>query len=604
MARCPSLARKRRCRPLLRQRCQTGASRAIQVNFCKNPRCANFGVPASLSKWARRSKSAGLPGTEYKVGAAGKNVPTLQCLLCGESLPIKSNAGVAEELERIGAYLTPEPGYACRTDGCANTIVAAPAPHAYHRFGRTERGSARYRCRACLKTFSVPASPIQRQRASFKNRTILSLLMNKSPLSRICEVADVSKQTVYDKLNFFHDRLRLFVARYERPMLANFERDRLYIAVDRQDYNVNWARRKDKRNIVLRAIGSADLDSGYVFGMHLNFDRRLHPAEIAKEAKLAGDYDRAPAFRRYARLWLDPDYVEAQRQANQRLVKSGKLLPASLDDDIQVAYLDAEAREDADSPELITSSERFTPYGMQVRTEYTMYGHFYFLRALFERVAKVRFYMDQESGIKSACFAAFKDEVRDKRCDAFHVRLAKEMTVDDKRKVIKQAQEAYEVFCAEHPELEPHGMRVAMMKEAIAAAKPVGPKKERWPLHPFPNNGEPMKALCFLTDSGGRYDEDHLANLYLKGSLHAIDRFFMQVRRRISLLERPIGTASKVGRVWHGYSAYRPQNIEKVLDIFRVYYNYCLPGKDRKTPAMRLGLATHVIEFDELLGVK
>jgi hypothetical protein len=98
MARCPSLARKRRCRPLLRQRCQTGASRAIQVNFCKNPRCANFGVPASLSKWARRSKSAGLPGTEYKVGAAGKNVPTLQCLLCGESLPIKSNAGVAEVL--------------------------------------------------------------------------------------------------------------------------------------------------------------------------------------------------------------------------------------------------------------------------------------------------------------------------------------------------------------------------------------------------------------------------------------------------------------------------------------------------------------------------
>jgi hypothetical protein len=59
-----------------------------------------------------------------------------------------------------------------------------------------------------------------------------------------------------------------------------------------------------------------------------------------------------------------------------------------------------------------------------------------------------------------------------------------------------------------------------------------------------------------------------------------------------------------VVRVWHGYSAYRPQNIEKVLDISRGYYNYCLPGKDRNSPAMRLGLATHVIEFDEQLGVR
>jgi len=82
-----------------------------------------------------------------------------------------------------------------------------------------------------------------------------------------------------------------------------------------------------------------------------------------------------------------------------------------------------------------------------------------------------------------------------------------------------------------------------------------------------------------------------------------IDRFFMPVRRRLSLLKRPIGTASKAGRTWYGYSAYRPAHIEKLLGIFRVYYNYALKGGDGKTPAMRLGLETHIVKFDELLGV-
>ena len=40
-----------------------------------------------------------------------------------------------------------------------------------------------------------------------------------------------------------------------------------------------------------------------------------------------------------------------------------------------------------------------------------------------------------------------------------------------------------------------------------------------------------------------------------------------------------------------------------MLAVFRVYYNYALKGADGKTPAMRLGLATHVVKLDELLGV-
>jgi hypothetical protein len=41
-------------------------------------------------------------------------------------------------------------------------------------------------------------------------------------------------------------------------------------------------------------------------------------------------------------------------------------------------------------------------------------------------------------------------------------------------------------------------------------------------------------------------------------------------------------TASRAYRKWHGYNAYIPENIIKVLDIFRVFYNYVGIGEAAK----------------------
>ena len=128
----------------------------------------------------------------------------------------------------------------------------------------------------------------------------------------------------------------------------------------------------------------------------------------------------------------------------------------------------------------------------------------------------------------------------------------------------------------------------------------IGHWKDRWLTHPFPSMSEPEKAVCYLTDYDD-YDDDHLAWLYNKASLRAIDAFFMQVRRRLSLLERPITTASNNRRVWHGYSAYNPRSIVKLLEMFRVFYNYVLVGMDKKTPAMRLGLAKGQVSLEDIV---
>jgi len=71
----------------------------IQVNFCKNPDCENYGIPAAQTtgRGARRDR--------YAVVGAGRQFPVLKCHTCGEYPPLKSNQGIAEERERLGAYL-------------------------------------------------------------------------------------------------------------------------------------------------------------------------------------------------------------------------------------------------------------------------------------------------------------------------------------------------------------------------------------------------------------------------------------------------------------------------------------------------------------------
>jgi hypothetical protein len=54
-------------------------------------------------------------------------------------------------------------------------------------------------------------------------------------------------------------------------------------------------------------------------------------------------------------------------------------------------------RDDIESPDAPSSLERLPEYGMQIHGEYTMYGHFFFLKRLLGNVQKWRFFIDQGS---------------------------------------------------------------------------------------------------------------------------------------------------------------------------------------------------------------
>lgn len=568
----------------------------IQVNFCKNPACSNYGIPPKAAV-LRGAAAHGSHQDSYIVQSSGAGVPTLGCRACGEFPPIKSNAAIAEERAHLLSDLAERPEASCPDEACPNHLVPVnKGSEFYQSFGLTKSGSPRYRCKTCRKTFSVGKSTTGHKQPH-KNRMIFSLLMNKSPFRRICEVADIDPKTLYGKIDFLFRQSLAFAADREKRLLAGMPIRRLYLATDRQDYVVNWMRHEDRRNVVLHAGGTADNATGYVFGMHLNYDPSLDAEDVEKDAITAGDYQAKAPFRRYARCWLKGDYDAALKAR-----RAGRRKPSKQDlqRDIEATYNEALQRNDVEVSEIQDTGRRLPTRGMQIHAEYSLYGHFFYLKRLFGGVEKLRFFMDQDSGMRAACLAAFQPEIKERRADAFYVRIAKELTITEKRAAIAASRASFEQARQANLGLSDAEVETLLIKARIAQMTPLGKWQDRWLIHPFPNMSEPQKAVCFLTEYHD-YDEDHLARLYNKASLHAIDRFFMQGRRRLSILERPIATASGAGRTWYGYSAYNPETIVKMLGIFRVFYNYCLADKGGKTPAMRLGLAKGKIGLEDII---
>ncbi|MCX7185111.1 MAG: hypothetical protein NTW90_07755 [Nitrosospira sp.] len=562
----------------------------VNVNHCKNPYCSNFTVPVA-------EKTA--YGTNpYTIVATAAKTPAAKCNACGEIFGLKSNQGVFEEAWRIieQTYTADT----CPDSMCDNHRVPTHVPKAYQEFGVTKAGSKRYRCKKCSVTFSVKPkglNPIARQQQSDKNRIVMAMLVGRMPLRRICEAADIAPRVLYERIDFFHEQSLAFLAERERN-LSDMEIPRLYLGVDRQDHVINWSGRKDKRNVTLSSVAAADNATGYVFGMHPNFDPGMDPLRVEALHKSRGEDKLGACHRGFARLWLESDYDSAVMNS-KRLSGIG-----TLPSDIATTYANGKLKADIEAPEIVGREDMLPQNGMLVHAEYTLHGFFLALRKMFSSTAKVRFFLDQDSGMRAACLSAFANRIKDGSCDAFYVRIAKDLTIDEKRRRVDWARGEFDSVAAANPSLDENGVKLLMLKDRIAKAQTIGPWKDRWVFHPLPTLSEADKAVCHLTDMG-LYDPDHLAWLYNKASLHAVDSFFNRIRRRSSMLERPVISSANRGRVWNAYSAYRPEQINKIQTIIRACHNYVWTAEGKKaakgTPATRLGLAKAPLDLNDII---
>lgn len=533
---------------------------------------------------------------DYTRVGIGRGNPGFFCKKCEKSFTIKSNVGIHEEHERLKAYLAPKLLQSCPEPDCPHHGIPIKGNSSfYHSYGKSPSGYHKYKCKHCGRYFTEER-PSRGQKKPHLNIEVFRCLVGKMPIRCIAEKLKVGAPTVYAKIDFIHQQALAFAANRERRLLSGMEIPELQVSVDRQEYVVNWKNQFDKRNTRLMAVGSADNLTGYVFGMHLNFDSSLDPAEIEADAVELGDYTAPKAFRRYARLWLKEDYAESA--ANSKKRKRSKSVNAG------------EVNEELDKQD---STTRLPAMGMQIHAEYTLFGHFFLLQELFKGVKKLTFYMDEEAGIQGACNSAFESEIRKGDCQAFVVRIQKNLTVNERRRAIRAARRNLRFLGAHY---DPTGVGLSyddiaamhledQIKELrshykMALFQPVD-WQNHWLGHPLPRMNEPEKIVSYISEQPFELGTEELANLFFNASLGGIDRFFMQIRRKLSLMERPIGTASNMRRIWYGYSPYNPKIIQKVLDIYRVYYNYVKLGNDKKTPAMRIGLARGPVKMEDIL---
>jgi len=576
----------------------------IQVNFCKNPSCQNFGVKPNIyygKKNKGRSPSHLIDPLYKRVGTNGTS---LHCKACNTSTTLKSNIAVSEEVQRLSPSKPQDLAsisLSCPTPSCENhNLPVSSSSKLYQKFGTTNSGSARYRCKSCKKTFTDSKRTRKHRRPEI-NKQFLLHLVNKSPVNRTCEILDISPDTYYRKLDWLYEQAKGFACERESKFLSGLKQERLYLCTDRQVHISNWTHRKDKQNCEFHAVGTACNTSSYVFGWDFNFDPNLQPTSVEGDARAIGDPEKSKPLRRYARLWLKQDYEEAIETPSEE----PKIAQNSfLSDAVRCQYQSENHRDDIESVEYINDEVKLPDNGMLVHNEYTMYGHFFNLNKLLSNVEKVRFFLDQDSGIKNAMFSAFHDRIVNRTADAFYVKTQKSYNNDEKDKALRDAKYRFYLFSNIKYDSADFVTRKEilrqMMAESFLSPKVFKGVQEQWFESPQVTKAEPEKMIAYLTDFKD-YDTEHLANLHLMASLHAIDRFFMVSRRRVNFFERSIASGSNMRRIWHAYSPYKPENYIKCAEIFRLFYNYCLLGRDKKTPAMRLGVAKGAVDLEKII---
>jgi hypothetical protein len=88
---------------------------------------------------------------------------------------------------------------------------------------------------------------------------------------------------------------------------------------------------------------------------------------------------------------------------------------------------------------------------------------------------------------------------------------------------------------------------------------------------------------------------------------NATNSFIQQIRRRLSIFERPLMTARGEGKSYI-YANFNPKYAQYSLTILRTFYNFCETYKStddkEQTPAQRLGIKDKVFDLKDIIYLR
>ncbi len=262
----------------------------IQTNHCRTPGCANFGVPAR-TRPGKRGPSKDRDPHYALISTSKGQEPALRCKECNGKGAIRSNAAIAEEVERIADYARPlEYRYACKTEGCANFgLSIGEHRQLYTRYGyyKTPENPI-YRCKSCLRNVLVShKAPRIHARNQSLAADVFSRIANKSPMRRTVEGAGLrSHADYYTILDFIHRRCCDLNSVVTRSFLTGERRlpAGMNIAIDSQSLMVNWPSRVQRRTVEMTSCCSVDAASRFILELDVNHDPRFDPFDVNYES--------------------------------------------------------------------------------------------------------------------------------------------------------------------------------------------------------------------------------------------------------------------------------------------------------------------------------
>jgi len=604
----------------------------LQVNFCRNPECANFGVPPSaMAAQYRRHTQPG----DYILDPGGREGVKIRCLLCNRVSTLVSNAGLALEIERLrtaNGLLRPD---SCPEGSCENRrFPVAQHPERYYRHGRTRSGTQRWRCRQCRSTLTLTENP-RAQTAGDVNHDIVKDVVNRASLNAILRKTRISPRTLYVRLDFIHRQMIAFEAYKVRRLRETRRPHRRHfaLATDAQDQWVNWESRDRRHGITISTMTTADNYSGFIFRTDTSFDPTTGDVvDHFRDLLDRGDFDVPGGLGLSRRLQL-PAFLDAVGHA---LMVRAEQPPAA--EDIRLAKA-LEALGVKLKPEEANASNPIT--GAMVSPVYTAMAHFSLVSEMLPAGAQIHLMTDTGGTVTAAAPTGFMSALRENRVDLAYVFFNKGLKTTQKQAIMSEYKKRLTDFLAScDPTWGPREIRLGFMRAfARRANRNIVPVPADWWRVPIETMYEPQKVvgISYQRKIGTAADmEERRYELLARSSLHSVDSFFNVLRQRVSYLHRP-GHSRSSETFYNAFQAYRPAMIQKVVDISRVWFNWVEPRPFRiarkfdplaaavydtshqhmkaaekkhtrsewrqrpSTPAMRIGLAKRPIRLDTIL---
>lgn len=507
---------------------------------------------------------------------------TFQCGGCGKTSIIKNNKAIIEEYRRLRRKFCPEfPRDACSNEECANHGKAqSQNPELYRKAGTTKKGTQRWKCKSCLRTFST-GTRLGRQKRSHTNRDVLWMITNGVPITKICDFTELSPRDVYRKIDFIHDRVIDFTAKREADFKrVQWEKVGRRFASDSQTLHLNWPNKRTRAQIAVQHLCTAHANSGYIMAAHLQLDPSIELPDIEARMVAVGDFSLPRAFREQARLWSETEFKGYLDKMTHNVAIHPDEAP-EVDLGLQLPHSGALVRQDA----------------MQMAHAFQMR---HFLGKGSERFV---FVLDADPGLAMSFISAFAGRIQDGRADVIVVEFDKNQSNDQRNMLMNEGRRQLEndsnvprhIFDDFDPNTKDEIKDILV--ESMLEDLPLAATFE-WPYH---TKSEPHRCMRILTDRESMAP-DRRARLMRLATLRSVDAYFHKIRSNLKFAERPSHTPSANGRAWHRHYLYNPETMVKIVDIYRFTHNWMGKRTTKETPAMKLGLARGKVNAKELFS--